>query len=439
MASRFNILVIEDAHEKSDAIRLGLLDRVSEPELTIELVSNLVEALKLLEVNYYDLVILDILIPATDRGSPRTENSRAIIEQLASGSLVMPACVVGLTAYEQEYQAELRYYAENLFSIEQFRPDSDDWLKSIVSKIKFIAKWKAAYGRAHSASYDYDVVLVTARFQNEYKPIVDSIQWASGPNDDIQLFRDRRLKTGAIRFGERVLRAAVYCIEGMGLAPAAAVAEQLIGQLRPKLLVMLGMCCGFRQEKCQNRSALGDVIVTRQAACWDEGKYGELAEEGFFFNRALPVSVDGHLDRLISSLLESEGEIFRSAVSEVWNERGSKNLRKKFKADVGDYPDVKYGLLLSGSSVVAHDVKGDEIINRFPNALGLEMEIFGFFKAIELAVGAKPAMMAVKGVADFGDGSKHKLFQPLASRLSYCVASEIISNYFNRIDGQSKK
>ncbi|WP_409119737.1 hypothetical protein, partial [Streptomyces acidiscabies] len=67
----------------------------------------------------------------------------------------MPACVVGLTAYEQEYQAELRYYAENLFSIEQFRPDSDDWLKSIVSKIKFIAKWKAAYGRAHSASYDY--------------------------------------------------------------------------------------------------------------------------------------------------------------------------------------------------------------------------------------------------------------------------------------------
>ena len=91
------------------------------------------------------------------------------------------------------------------------------------------------------------------------------------------------------------------------------------------------------------------------------------------------------------------------------------------------------------SYVVAHDVKGDEIINRFPNALGLEMEIFGFFKAIELAVGAKPAMMAVKGVADFGDGSKHKLFQPLASRLSYCVASEIISNYFNRIDGQSKK
>ena len=36
MASRFNILVIEDAHEKSDAIRLGLLDRVSEPELTID-------------------------------------------------------------------------------------------------------------------------------------------------------------------------------------------------------------------------------------------------------------------------------------------------------------------------------------------------------------------------------------------------------------------
>jgi nucleoside phosphorylase len=229
------------------------------------------------------------------------------------------------------------------------------------------------------------------------------------------------------------MRVAVFCVEEMGMASAASVTSQLIDQLRPKMLVMLGMCCGFQQEQCQNRSALGDVIVVREAACWDEGKYGELAKGTFFFNRARNLHIEKPLDHLISSLLESDSEQLANAMKNTWNDRRSISLRKKFKPDVCNFPDIKYGLLLSGSSVVANDVKGDEIITRFPNALGLEMEVFGVYKAVDRAVGAKPIVLAVKGVADFGNGEKHSEFQSLASRLSYCVAHEIIRTCFAKL------
>jgi nucleoside phosphorylase len=135
--------------------------------------------------------------------------------------------------------------------------------------------------------------------------------------------------------------------------------------------------------------------------------------------------VNDRLDQVISSLVESGMDGLRSEMKGVWNERKSVSLRKKFKEDAAQFPDIKYGLLVSGSSVIAHDVKGDEIITRFTNAIALEMEIYGAYTAVDKIVGAKPVVLGIKGVADFGDGSKHKEFQSLASRLSYCVAKTI--------------
>jgi nucleoside phosphorylase len=217
----------------------------------------------------------------------------------------------------------------------------------------------------------------------------------------------------------------------MGLSPAAGAASQLIAQYRPRILCMLGMCCGFRQEKCQNKSKLGDVIIVRESACWDEGKYAELDRTSFFFNRAKTRVVDNQLDRLISSLVESDMRLLQSAMKPIWNGNAAVRLRKKFKDDSAEFPDVKYGLLVSGSSVIAHDVKGDEIISRFTNAIALEMEVYGVYTAVENTVGAKPIVLGIKGVADFGDGSKHKQFQSLASKLSYGVAKVVFEKYYD--------
>lgn len=432
MSDNFSILIIEDTVEKVKVIHERISAELTDLDVAIDVATNLVEALKLLEQRYFDLVILDILIPAVN-SRPSAEHSRTIIEQLRSGRLVMPACVIGLTAYEKEYKSELKYYSENLFSIEHFSNDDDQWITNIIARIRFISRWKLAYGRARCYDYDIDVVLIVTRYENEYLPILSSIEWSTGPNKEELLFRERKCQTGLIKVGSHSLRVGIFCIEEMGLAAAAASAAQLIDQFRPRILFMLGMCCGFRQDICYSPSKLGDIIVVREVACWDEGRYGEVNKEGFFFNRAKPHFVSKEVDRLVNSLVESQKDQFVGRLKKAWEEKSALRIRKKFKEEVGAFPDIKYGLLLSGSSVIAHDLKGDEIIKRFPNALGLEMEVFGIFKAADRSVGVSPAVMAVKGVADFGDGSKHKKFQSLASRLSYHAALHIIEKFFDSL------
>jgi nucleoside phosphorylase len=129
-------------------------------------------------------------------------------------------------------------------------------------------------------------------------------------------------------------------------------------------------------------------------------------------------------------MIESDMEELRAAMKGVWNQRKSRVLRRKFDNDTRAFPDVKYGLLVSGSSVIAHDVKRDEIITRFTNAIALEMEMYGAYTAVDRTMGAKPLVLGIKGVADFGDGAKHREFQSLAGRLSYCVASAILKRIF---------
>jgi hypothetical protein len=121
----------------------------------------------------------------------------------------MPACVIGLTAYEEEYRTQLAFYAENLFSIERFDVNGEEWLNNIVRRIRFLYRWKSAYRRALSFDFEYDLVILTARYETEFKPILDSIEWASGPSDDWSLFKDRKLKAGTVWLGNHLCRVAV--------------------------------------------------------------------------------------------------------------------------------------------------------------------------------------------------------------------------------------
>jgi CheY-like chemotaxis protein len=175
MGETFKILIIEDGPEKGAAVKEKISAAAREVPTQIELVPNLHGALKKLEATYFDLVILDIRIPAATIG-PRAENSRVIIEQLASGQLIMPACVVGLTAFEEEYKAEFAYFTENLLSLERYDPNDDTWVRNIANRIRFVARWRSAFARAHNFAYGSDLLILVARTENEYKPILDAIE-----------------------------------------------------------------------------------------------------------------------------------------------------------------------------------------------------------------------------------------------------------------------
>jgi nucleoside phosphorylase len=91
-----------------------------------------------------------------------------------------------------------------------------------------------------------------------------------------------------------------------------------------------------------------------------------------------------------------------------------------------------YTATVSGSSLIADEKKIAEIIKRHPRAIGLEMENYALYTAIDFLPGLKPCKLAIKGVADFGDGQKKDDVQKLASTFSAITFFKILDALHER-------
>ncbi len=68
------------------------------------------------------------------------------------------------------------------------------------------------------------------------------------------------------------------------------------------------------------------------------------------------------------------------------------------------------------------------IEKRFPRALALEMEAHSIYSAADSCTGLRPRTLVIKGVADFGDGSKAKPVQAMASVGALFCFLQILEN-----------
>ena len=104
-----------------------------------------------------------------------------------------------------------------------------------------------------------------------------------------------------------------------------------------------------------------------------------------------------------------------------------KRLKERYGQKVRAIPEIKSAMIVSGSSVIADEKMVLEILSRHPSALGLDMEIYGLYSAAGLSQGYKPSVMAIKGVADFGEVEKDDAAQLSASALSAQVFKYVLS------------
>ena len=219
---------------------------------------------------------------------------------------------------------------------------------------------------------------------------------------------------GEIAGASHRLRVALLCIMETGLAPAAAVTTQAIHILRPKLVVMLGMCAGFETKGAR----MLDVLVASSSACWQEGKLLEDRPAGNFDPRGKIRNWSDATGRDIERQLELQKAEFGNALEEFSRRREYLELARRWGAAVSPQPNVRAGLVVSGSTVVASGELAKQVLQTFPNAIGLDMEIFGVYTAVFKAIGHPSEMVSIKGVADLADSEKRDDAQALASELS---------------------
>jgi len=422
------ILLVDDNAAKRERVVSALKERLRPMRVNISEAVDYESALKSLQSGYFDLLILDLMLPAAGNG-PSEIASRSLVRNVSAGTLVPPMHIIALTAFETIARQEQRYYDENFFALEVFSFEHFTWADKIAAKIRYLVRSAAAALQFSAHSFDLDVFVLTARYENEFVPVCETLL-AETHTDQHALWRGR-ICSGLIAMPDgRKLTAVVACVGEMGMAPTAAIASQAMTVFRPRLLSMLGMCCGFSVKECSAPQKIMDAIVVRDVACWEEGKYVDQEKNtAEFLNRSKVRVVNDSIRNSVEQVIEEGAEYIQPTLRRVMRRKQLRQVKSHFGPEVRDVPNVKFGTLVSGSSVIADENMVKHIIARHPTAVGLDMELYGLYTAVDCYTGSKPAVLGIKGVADFGHSKKDDTAQKGAT----VVAAEVFKAIVPRL------
>lgn len=426
MKRLMTVLVVDDLEKKRESVKRALSANVTSAELRFLEAKSYETARDCLLNNSIDFVILDIMIPAGDE-EPSESWSRILLMDIVDGNYCYPMHVFGLTEHGHLVPQLQSFYDRNMFGLFVFLWDSDEWARAIASKIDYITQAVDNGASYRLNSFDYDLLILTARHDREFAPIRRRL-FGNKKSVEHPLWRgDEGAYFGKIKISsKRSLRVAHICVGETGLAPTAAVASQAIQLLRPKVVCMLGMCAGFEAKGLR----LLDVIVARETACWQAGKSMEASEGEKFDLRGNIRTWSGGAEDTLARSIEINSSDYEAELSQFVETSAYIKVKNKYGEIVSDSPKLKMGMLVSGSSIVASEEARSEVEARYPSAIGLEMEAFALYTSTRLAIGSKPEFFVIKGVADLADGNKHDEAQALASELSACVMLSAIPRMF---------
>lgn len=445
-SEQIKLLIVEDTPEKLNAIKNAIHDCKLTKEgvqFIIETATCFSQAQSLLENDYFDTIILDLKIPVMPSGESRIEHSKSLYEFVRDVAPYKPFYVLGLTSVPLDEVGQDFIETAN-FTIRTYDSEGS-WLDQLMNRVSFVLGAKSGLSHYLNNNSGLDALIVTARKKNEFDPIVDQIEWLGDANAPKPELGDIRNTFGKVDVEEgKSISLGVVCLDEMGLSHSAAVTAGLVSILRPRYLAMLGMCCGLKKIVRPDEAGrlpgavckLGDVIVARETCCWDEGKYVDtdpsLTESPFFNNRAVDKSPDPSFWRRVDRLLDEEKGEISDSIKSLYEGYDVDQVQSSLIGDVVFSSDasVLWGSMVSGACVIDSEEMIEAIEKRFPRALGLEMEAHSIYSASASTIGLQPNALVIKGVADFGDGTKAKPVQAMASRASYIVFQRILLREF---------
>lgn len=427
MRTAIEILLVEDEPAKGERILATLTQSVLPTPVHFTLARSYEGARDLLKQSTFDVMILDLHIPGA-RQTPSPTFAIALLQELMQGVLNSPTHVIGLTQHEQSALVHHAEFSKYMFSLEVFSYEGDSWAKRIADKLRYIFDAQRALSRYAMANPATDYVVLVARYPSEFEPIARAVRWVKQPESKHVMLPAMEVRHGYVKMQSGEHRSMVLtCMMDMGLAAAAALTTQLIYVFRPKMIAMLGMCCGFRAEG--RTPSLNDIVIADEVACWDEGKYLDSdGDDRQFLSRAQTITLPNQLANKAKIYVERRGEELAAKLSKSpfhTKVRSDKSLSGFCRQSLR----IQRGRVLSGLNVVSDQNVVKEIIARSPSAMALDMETYGVYKAAKLSPLLSPNYISIKGVADFGFGKHGETFdkaQKSASTLSYKVFEDFL-------------
>lgn len=390
-----SVLILEDEYDKMVEIVQTIVGEGIDIEF-IRQVTNANDARREMRLKQYDLLILDMNVPAMI-GAPATADGGISLLKMLKLDLQInfPLQVIGITAKEDLFEDSNKQMNAMSWTLCRYEPANDIWRNQLSEKIRYLKKMK---GKMITDIYpNYDIVLITALREIEFDAVLNlPLDWEERYFEgDPVCYHEGKLMS---KFGPlRILAASSL---RMGMPSAAALAMKMTAMFTPKVLAMVGICAGKKDV-----TALGDIIVADPVWDWGSGKIKEENGKEVFAISPHQLSIDSAYRSKIKSVKDNKELI--TEIRSHWTEAVPEGLLK-----------VHIGPMASGASVVANAEKMASIELQNRGMIGLEMEAYAVMAASEYSNSPRPKPVVIKSVCDFGDSEKHSKWQRYAAYTS---------------------
>ena len=214
--------------------------------------------------------------------------------------------------------------------------------------------------------------------------------------------------TNRVTFGGgKVSHYAIYYIGKFGACPAAitiippgsevrggAISVPMMAyEFFPNIsaIIGVGVACGIKEKV-----KMCDVLVSTQIVNYDQGR----DQQGRFISRGTKINASAYLRSLFTQPVKWPNE----------------SIQKRLTDSKMPVPQIKPGVILSGPYLIDDPNFQDMLIQASDcDAIGIEMEGAYLFATTQET---STNVIIVKAVCDFGDGNKHKKYQPTAALLA---------------------
>lgn len=401
---RLSVLVVEDDPGKKQKMFDFLQSRndlFDEPEVCV----STSDAIKRMQGREYDLLILDIVIPAKPGGGPNEQHSLDLLDQIDAehGGVHRPRFVLPISSVSNLSAKVKDYFLGRPWGVVPYQDDSAQALLDIES----VARWIVRQSDQLEDARRCDVFVIAALEDPEFS----ATETAFGsfgplePLDSKQLVRFCELS----KDHQKITVAAAFCAR-MGPVAAALLTSKAVERLKPRLVVMVGICAGI-----SDKVTIGDVVAADVCWDWQSGKFVDRAGEEDFMISPHQLDID----------LETRNCVLQFKRDAAFWSRFADDSRQLSLS----LPKLVLGPVATGASVLANARVVEKIREeQHRSVVGLDMETYGVYAAAQ-AASIPVRALSLKAVCDKGDKAKDDKYQAYAARISAAAVHHFITHY----------
>lgn len=409
------ILIVDDRTEKIAAIKKVLVERCSVEEDAIKEARSVSSGLRALKKQFFDLVLLDLLLPQFDDDAEASENGGlSFLQSLNSaGDLTLPLQIICLTEYADKLDEKRSEYDRLMVSAIVKKDGDSQWIDQVAASVNYSSRLREHVEGVLANKNKFRVGIICA-LQEEFEMLLESFgrtKWVDFPLENSP-YRLKEIHLTTENMDQ--VRVVAGCACQAGGVATAALASLMFGSLKVDYLFMTGITGGIKRD---GEIHLGDVMVAKSIQDYAVGKVAE------------PVGGDVKLQKENKVVMASADLVAKMsefvADPDVIDNMNTRVKSARLRVQERDQYAIHIAPTASGPFVMTSTSMVEELMKAERNLGAVDMEGYGLYYTAHIF--DKPALW-IKGVSDLMDANKDDSYHQTAAYVSATLLLQFIKD-----------